>query len=161
MNLQEIWSGTDYAWFEWKGRNEPFREKAPRVKAIRVYKKQEFGKDRASGFVEVMMCDDDGTPKTYSNGEQIIKEVRARDIAMRWDEYADERDYRQTQAEKIERERQAVIEAEARKKSEFIDAVITKYGLPRDAISSITHATIYLNRHVLERELGFGETPSS
>src|SRR4051794_34926654 len=112
MNLNELWSGNDYAWYEWKGRNEPFRMGAPRVKVIRTYKRQaSYENERLSGYAEVMLLHEDGTPKTRSDGTEITREVRARDLAMRWDEYAAEKAYRESQREKIAKERE---EEEAR-----------------------------------------------
>lgn len=155
MNLQEIWAGNDYAYFEYKGRNDNYRAGAPRVKIIRVYKRAEYGRERESGFAEVMFVDKEtGEPKVDSQGKHVVTEVRARDIAMLWSAYVEERDYRQAQAEKIAKEREERELEENRIKGRLTELLTEKYGIPKEAIHNVTPTGVYLSRSVLERELG-------
>lgn len=154
MNLNEIWSGNDYAYYEWKGRNENFRHGAPRVKAIRVYKRREYGKERESGYVEVMRLEPDGTPRLDRNGNHITMEVRARDIAMRWEEYEEERDHREAQAEKIARENAEREAREQQQKQLLLEKFMEKYGIPQRLIYNVTTTGIHISRAAVEEELG-------
>lgn len=165
MNLGDLWAGQDYAWYHQKGRGEVFRWNARRVKIIRVYKKRLSGNYRETGFAEVMMLEEDGTPKEAHDGTHITREVRARDIAMRWEQYADEKEHRQVIREKEEREyqeRMARIEAERlekerlenESKDRLRELLIDKYGLPEEVIGTISSTHIYLHRSLLEKELG-------
>lgn len=123
MNLNQITSGTDYAFFPSRGRGEEFRfgrEDANdvwrdgtysdryfvyRVKAIRAYSKREIGNKRDTGYVEVFWVSDDGEFKFNSEGEYLTKTVRVRDIATLWEDYEDMRDYEQVRRDKQEIER--------------------------------------------------------
>lgn len=103
MNLNQLWSGTDYAYYDYKGRNEIYRRNAPRLKVIRTFGKRLPGNTRETGYAEVLVCDrETGEPKLNSYGEHITKKVRARDIAMMWEEY--EELEAKEEAERIERE---------------------------------------------------------
>src|SRR6266536_5453062 len=121
MNLNQLWSGNDYVWYEWKGRGETYRRNAPRVKIVKVYKRQLSHNERESGFAEVMLLEQDGTPRTYTDGKHITKEVRARDIAMRWDAYEEERDHREAERERQEREWQERTKRERQDREERIE----------------------------------------
>jgi hypothetical protein len=159
MNLNEIWAGNDYAYFEYKGRNEPYRSGAPRVKVIRVYKRAEYGKVRESGFAQVMFVDKEtGEPKTDRQGNHVTNEVRARDIAMLWDAYVEERDYRAAQAEKIAKEREEREAEETRITMQLTELMTERYGIPKEAIYNVTASGVHLSRTVLERELGLVNT---
>lgn len=157
MNLQELWAGTDYAWYEDKGRGEKYRPYAKRVKVIRAFKQRIYGNQRESGFAEVMLLDDDGEPQLKQDGSHRTKEIRARDIAMRWEPYAEERAYREAQREKMAREQEEAEQRETELKSRLRELLETKYGLPSEAISSIGSSSIYLVRSWLEEELGSKE----
>lgn len=178
MNLQELWSGNDYAWYQSRGKGETYRANAVRVKIVRAFKRQaSLENERMSGYADVLLVDEEtGEPRTNTFGEHLTTEVRARDIAMRWDEYESERDHRKAQAEKYERERQARYDAarkereerEARQQKErqeqeakeqevkraITDMLVNKYGIPREYIYSLTHSGVYLSRAALEKELG-------
>jgi hypothetical protein len=110
-----------------------------------------------SGFAEVQMLDDDGTVRTNSLGEPFVKEIRARDIAMRWDEYEDEREHREAERERLQREHEEQQAREAAEKAAFIDALVEHYSIPRDAIASVDGYTIRLNRRAIEQELANSE----
>src|SRR5258706_11134136 len=91
MNLVKIHPGEDYSWWDGMGRGEAFRFTGKRVKIIRKFKQQHTGNQKESGYCEVFMLDDEGEFIQY-NGEPRTREIRARDVAMLWDEYSDERD---------------------------------------------------------------------
>jgi hypothetical protein len=170
MNLNELWSGNDYAYYRNKGRGETFRLGAPRVKIIRTFKEQLLGNDRMSGFAEVLWCDDDGTPRTEEawddatssyNDVDLVRKVRARDIAMRWEEYEDERDHYLAAKELREREHKermekARLEREERDRIErerrelLYNNVANTLGIPRAAIQHITDYNITLNRALID-----------
>lgn len=184
MNLNQLWSGNDYAYFPNKGRGEVYRSNGVRVRIMRVYKRQLDGNTRESGFAEVLVLEDDGTPKQrrqwdsalsqYVEGDYIM-EVRARDIALRWDEYVDEREHREAERHKqeeerreryaqMERERLARLEEERRlaeeraKKEEAQKEAIKTYlgtvGIPGTCVEAITPYEIRLNRTMIEAEMG-------
>lgn len=157
MNLNELWSGNDYAWYEWRGRGEIFRYGAVRVQIIRTFKKRaDYTNERLSGFAEVIILDEDGTPRTRSDGSNITREVRARDIAMRWDEYAHMKARREAERERLAKEAEEKEAEENRQKSLIIDTLVEKYNLPREAVYNITATGIHLNRAVIEKELNVG-----
>lgn len=158
MNLQDLWSGNDYAWYEDKGRGEVYRSYAKRVKIIRTYKERIVGNTRETGYAEVMMLDDEGSPKEDSQGNHIVRSIRARDVAMRWDEYADLKAHREAQREKLAREQEERDRIEGEMKSKIRELLETKYGIPSEAIGTIAATTVYLNRYVLERELDVEQT---
>lgn len=117
MNLNQILPGTDYAWFPYRGRGEEFRwpnayrpdnygHGVHRVKAIRAFSERLPGNKRETGYVECFMLDDEGEFKRDSENSYITRRVRVRDLATLWEEYADERDYRQVRKDKEEKERE-------------------------------------------------------
>lgn len=177
MNLNELWAGQDYAYYEYKGRNEPLRRNAPRVKVIRAFKQQRAGNERASGYAEVMYVNKEtGEPIMDYEGKQKIRTVRARDIAMVWEQYVDEMDHQNAvrereQREYEERERtrreerearleQERIEREAKEKAERerLEGIKTqlylKYNIPPDWVIDITNQSIRLDRIAVEQALG-------
>lgn len=155
MNLNELWAGMDYAYYEYKGRNEPYRPGVPRVKLIRGYKRREYGNKRESGYAEVMFLDNEtGEPKTRTDGSHVVREVRARDIAMRWNEYEEERDHREAQRERLAQEQQDREAEESRMKSLITDKLVERYGIPRELIYNVTATGVHISRAALEKELG-------
>lgn len=165
MNLNQLWSGNDYAYYEMRGRGEQYRSNARRVKIIRGFQKRQYGNERLSGFAEVYFLHDDGTPiyieKWDSNTKEYVVtdepkrgEVRARDIAKHWDEYSDEREHRE--AERVERQRRQEEEAarEAAMRTKILDAIVEKFGIPRDIVTSIDEYAVRISRPGLEKELG-------
>src|SRR6266403_3191027 len=113
MNLVKIHPGEDYSWWDGMGRDEALRFNGKRVKIIRKYTKQHVGNKKESGYCEVFMLDDDGEFLSR-NDEPVTREIRARDDAMLWDEYADERDRLQLIKDKEETERRIRQEARER-----------------------------------------------
>lgn len=164
MNLQDLWPGNDYAYYHEKGRGEVFRWNARRVKIIQCYKRRLSGNQRETGFAKVMMLDDEGEPKLAHDGTHITREVRARDIAMRWDSYAEEKAHREVIREReqreheermrrIQEEREEQERLENERKEQIKQLLLKRYGLPEDAIGVVSSTSIYLHRSVLEREL--------
>lgn len=154
MNLNELWAGYDYAYYEWKRKNEPYRRNAPRVKVIRAFKRRQYGNERASGMVEVMLLEDDGTPKLDVEGNQRIRTVRARDIAMLWEQYEDEREHREAERERIAREQEEHEAEEQRRRQELVAAMQERWGIDPNWIYNVTESGIHLSRWAIERELG-------
>lgn len=148
MNLTSLWSGNDYAYYNMRGRGETWRPGASRVRVIRVFKRKEYGNERDSGFAVVFFVSKDGT--LDSNAKE--QEVRARDIAMRWEEYEDERDHREANRARIEQELEAERIAKSSKNEQII-ALLEKKGIDRNWITSITDHAVMINRHALERAL--------
>jgi hypothetical protein len=153
MNANSIWSGNDYAYLANRGRGQSFGWSAERVRAIRVYPKYGYAAERATSMVECVVCTDDGEIKKSVAGTELIRDVRARDIISRWEDYEAERNYRKEQREKIERERQEKQAKEEQEKSRILEALETK-GIERSAVSTITDYGVTINRHVLESWLG-------
>lgn len=123
MNLNQIHSGEDYSHFTDRGRGENYRRLqfgVQRVKVIRTYSKREWGNQKDTGYVEVFMLDPEtGEFRLDSNGQPIIRSVKARHIVGMWEEYWDEHERREVlrkkQEEEWERQReQRRIEREAR-----------------------------------------------
>lgn len=124
MNLNQITSGTDYAFFPSRGRGEDFRwcgrpnnsnwndngnygDKSCvyRVKAMRAFSQKEPGKTRETGYVDVFWLTDDGEFKLDDPEDEtsyITKTVRVRDLATFWEDYEDTRDYEQAKRDKEE-----------------------------------------------------------
>lgn len=148
MNLTALWSGNDYAYYSMRGRGETWRPGATRVRVLRAYKKREIGNERDSGYALVLRVEPDGSV----NPDAKEYEVRARDIAMRWEEYEDERDHREANRARMEADREAAVAADNDKKERII-VVLEEKGIKRNWINSITDYDIKLNRHVIEREL--------
>jgi len=87
MKAGSLWTGSDYAWVEYRGRGGPLPTYAKRVKVLDI-RSVDRGLKKAETRVEVMFLEDDGTPKDGSS----TREVRARDILNFWDDYAAERE---------------------------------------------------------------------
>ena len=165
MNLNELWSGTDYAYYEYKRRGELYRANAKRVKIIRAFKEKQYGNERLSGFAEVLFCDaETGEPQVKYGDNHHIGTVRARDIAMRWEEYAELDAHRKAERERAEAERRERREAAERERKrieelenlqrERVKAVLTnKYGMPERFITSIDNYMIHISRAEVEKEV--------
>lgn len=154
MNLNQLWSGNDYAYYEMRGRGEVYRSNAQRVRIIRVYQERRWGNERLSGYAEVYYLTDDGEQQLNYKQEPKRGEIRARDIAMRWEEYEDEREHREAERERINREFEAAQAAEQDAKTRLLDTMVEKYGIPREIITSIDNNTVRISRFGLERSLG-------
>lgn len=154
MNLNQLWSGNDYAYYSMRGRGEVYRANAVRVRVVRAYQRRNWGNERLSGFAEVQFLNNDGTPRLNHKNEPKVEEVRARDIAMRWEEYEDERAHREAERERIQREYEERIQKEQEAKEALVDTVVQRYGIPREVITSIDSSSIRLSRVGLERALG-------
>lgn len=123
MNLNQITPGVDYAYLPYRGRGEEFRwlrgdnsrwsnensynakYMVYRIKAIRAYSEREHGKSRDTGYVDCFWLTDDGEFRYDEDGNEIIKKCRVRDLATVWDDFEDERDYRQVLRDKEEQEK--------------------------------------------------------
>jgi hypothetical protein len=156
MNANSIWSGNDYAYLAGRGRGQSFGWGAERIRAIRVYPQMNsYSSERATSMVECVALNDDGESKKAYNGDDLIRNVRARDIIQRWEDYEAEREYRKEQQEKIERERRAKEQQEQDAKNAIFEALEAK-GIQRNAVESITDWRISFNRAELEKWLGMG-----
>lgn len=160
MNLNELWSGNDYAWYPGRGKGETYRQSCYRVKIIRTYKKRLPDNERESGFAEVLYVDQDSGEVE----DHTTHDVRARDIAMRWEAYEELRAHRRAQQARMEQERREERErreairrekeaAENARREQIISRLQIRKGIPRDAINGITSDTIYLSRVRMEKEL--------
>jgi hypothetical protein len=154
MNLNQLWSGNDYAYYDMRGRGEVYRTNAQRVRIVRVYRERRWGNERLSGYAEVLYLNDDGTQMLTHKGEPRRQEVRARDIAMRWEEYEDERDHREAERERIQREKEEAQAREQDAKTHLLDKMVEKYGIPREIVTSIGSGSVTISRAGLERSLG-------
>jgi hypothetical protein len=163
MNLNQLWSGNDYAYYEGRGRNESFRNSAQRVKILRAFKKQLPGNERESGFALVQFLDDEGELITNWRYPEGTGEVKARDIVMRWDEYANEREQHAVEAaerariaeqERQERMRQhELAQQRVNERKEHILEGLEKRGIPREWVTINTYGII-LDRSLVESGLG-------
>lgn len=181
MNLTELWSGSDFAWYQNKGRNDHYRSNASRVRIVRVFKEFASSENKKmTGYAEVLMVDDEtGEPKVHSNGNHITRQIRARDIAMRWDEYAELRAHREAdakkqrreyeerqrqweEARKLEREKREneiriQREKEQAKKNKLTELLRLRCGITDGQISSIDGTYVILRRQALEEAFGIAE----
>lgn len=130
MNANDIWAGGEYAYFPGKGRGEHHRSSehnsVRRVRAIRVIKrKADIYNERLTAYVEVQFLNYEGEPATNKAGEEIIREVKARDIASDWDEYWNE------EAIQIEkrREKQEQHERELAKQNEETELIRSRLAM--------------------------------
>ncbi len=129
MQANEIWPGSDYAYVQNISRGVSFYPSAVRVKVIHVFKeKQNYGSERATTMVEVFMLRENGDHIKDYNGNDMVRNVRARNLYARWEEHATEkklyderaavekaeRDARYAEQERLRRERYA-REEEARR----------------------------------------------
>jgi hypothetical protein len=149
MNANQLWAGSDYAWSDYLRKGERYTDNASRVRVIKVSQKVLYGNDKASTFVDVWDIDEDTEAPTNPDR---IRQVRARDIFMHWDEYADERERRE-----VERNRRAREAAEREREQQRVDqktrdALIEK-GIPADAITEINSYYVRLSRRHLDEVL--------
>lgn len=153
MNLNQLWSGNDYALYEARGRNEEFRDNAQRVKVMRAFKQRLPGNDRESGFAEVQFLTDEGELDTNWRHPEGKGTVKARDIVMRWDEYVSEREHREAEVAERAQRREAERQRDNAQRQRLLDE-LEKHGIPRLWVSSITDYSINLTRATVEKELG-------
>jgi hypothetical protein len=102
MNLNSLWQGSDYAYYQSKGRGETYRRGALRVRVIRTFGEVLYGNTRETGFADVLLIDEEGEPKEDDYGRHITRKVKARDIAMLWEQYEEE--HADREVERLERE---------------------------------------------------------
>lgn len=153
MNAADLWSGNHYAHTDNISRGKTFYEGANRVRVMRVFKERDYGSERNRTMVEVHMYKDDGTPRVMVSGDPMSRTVRARDIFMRWDEYAAERNHRRDKAEEIAQQQQAAAEQEELHKTLLLDALENK-GIDRLWVNNVTDHSITLRRRDVEEWLG-------
>lgn len=153
MNLNQLWAGSDYVLYESRGRGETFRSNGVRIRIIRAYQENRYGGERATGMAEVWVLDREGNAKKsnlYPDG--IKRNVRARDIAMRWEEYEDmllNYEERVAAAEKVRREKE---DHDAKMRVAITDFLESK-GIPRLWVTSVSDSTVYLSRLDIENAL--------
>ena len=143
MQANALWAGNDYA-YDSTGSGKSFTYSAVRVRVIRVFKeRQNSWSERATTFADVQILNDDGTPKTTSDGKEFrTRTVRARDIVSNWQEYADERNERQERMRK--REEQAAQEAaKIAEEAEIIMRALESVGISRDAVTFSIYETTH------------------
>jgi hypothetical protein len=154
MNANQLWSGNDYAYSPNRGRGQSFIHGAERIRVIRTFQERDNDSRRARTMVEgLFISNATGKPRKAYSGDDLKRNVRARDIFMRWDEYEDEERYRDEQAEKIEQERRERQQKDQDSKTRILEALEAK-GIERTAVSSINDYGITISRHVIESWLG-------
>jgi len=142
MNLNELWLGTDYAYYPGRRNQEVYRRFDPdvnerktwdewyndwsysayrqvfRVKILQKIQKEEEGKSRRVGYAQILYCDPEtGEPLENEDESHKVAEIRARDIALRWEEYWDEHEHKEAEREAAE-ERRRKEDEERRKRYE-------------------------------------------
>jgi hypothetical protein len=144
MQANALWAGNDYAYSP-EGSSRSFTYSATRVRVIRVFKeKDRYYAERATSYAEVQMLNDDGTPKTASDGKELrARKVRARDIISHWEEYADERNERQEKMRQ-RREEQQREAAKLAEEAEIIMQALESVGIPRIAVSFSPYETAFI-----------------
>lgn len=86
MNATKLWPGSEYAWYECRGRGGPLPLHARRVRVLEVIKRSVYGKKRDETLVKVMILDDEGNPNGVPD-----RTARARDILDFWEQYEEDR----------------------------------------------------------------------
>lgn len=164
MNVQSIWSGEEYAYSEYRP-NKKFVMNARKGKAIKTEKRSEYGRERKAAYalMEVQLNGSEATTQVW---------VRARDVIDFWDSYESERaalqkeqeerqrerelQYERQRTERLEREREARelavarARAEQAEKDQFIEALVSRTQIPREAIYSVSTGSIQLDRRIVE-----------
>lgn len=157
MNAQDIWAGHDYAYVANKGRGVLWYENAERVQVRRLSKKKDYyASERARTMVEVVFLTNDGEPRKYYSGDPMVREIRARDIFMRWEEYEEEQERRHRQAKQIAEQQARERAAAEQRKLVLLEALENK-GIDRNLVTSIDDYRVCLHRNQLERWLGINE----
>ena len=165
MNAQSIWAGEEYAYMEYKPKNS-FVKNARRIRAKKVVKRVEFGKERATAFVTGDRLNDEG--------EVIASDItiRVRDCIDFWDTYVAERHalyademererLAKEQRERIRQEheermrqaneaREARARADQERRDKLIKAFVERTGIPEVAIATISETHVSLERVTLE-----------
>jgi len=165
MNAQSIWAGEEYAYMEYKPKSR-FVTNAKRIRATKVEKKVEWGKERATAFVVGDRLNDDG--------EVIVSNItiRVRDCIDFWDSYVAERESLETERQqrareaeaererwRQEREERIRLEQEAReakqrqdaeRREKLIKAFVERTSIPEVAIAQISETHVTLDRVSLE-----------
>lgn len=178
MNANEIWSGQNYAFVMYPSKGVNYYSNAVPVQVMRVFKEKGYGAERARTMVEVIMLkeDDDGKleHRVQTNGQEITRTIRARQIYARWDEHAVERKRRADANAEFERkraeEREAArlryeaeaearrqAEAERRQREEYERNRLLNYldmKIPREIVDAVQSEQVILNRSKLEKFLG-------
>lgn len=137
MDANSIWSGFEYARTQWPSRGVEYYAHADRIKVIIVYKRREPGNQRDTAYAKVTFLDTEtGEPRQKSVydtktgmyvNEDDIREVRAREIFMRWDEYEDETEHRKQQMEQEEKERAERYEKQRQERRDREEAERIRY----------------------------------
>jgi hypothetical protein len=124
-----------------------------RIRVIKVTQKVLFGNEKASTYVEVWDIDKDSGEIV---DETRTRSVRARDIFMHWDEYADEYERKQVQKQKQMAEQAQAKAMEARAADATLAALVA-LGIPEGAITSIYTWEIRLDRRLVDQALGVNQ----
>lgn len=158
MDANSIWPNNDYAYFERKGRGEEYRVNAERVRVVRLVSRVEPGNTRESTFVMVHKLNDDGTRKEHTvyNREtyryepsDLPVEVKARDIAERWDDYVIERNNREAGNRAREAARQREIDERVAKEQEYLASVSKLLGVEAEHIT-VTWSTVQIPKRIID-----------
>lgn len=159
MNAGDLWPGNDYAYYRYIG-HDKYHSQAKRVRVVRVTKRTEGYNSKATTYVDVWMIDEE-TEEPINDNE--TREVRARDIFARWEDFQDERDRLQAekqrqmreQEERYARQRQEQEERVAREQAQrdrLLNALEAR-GIKRKTIT-IGAYRVEINREELEAWLG-------
>jgi hypothetical protein len=82
MKAQSLWSGHDYAYSDYRGRNQTRYSNIQRVKVISWVKRKPIGYKNEKTYVRVQFLDWDG-----NETDTTEREVRAYDIVDFWEDY--------------------------------------------------------------------------
>lgn len=153
MKAQSLWIGSDYAWYEYRGRGGPLPLNAKRVKLLEVVKEpvNSWGKNsRMRTLCMVQMLKDDGMPDdSYS----YHRKVRARDILNFWDEYEYERRPLKEEHDRRQREYREKREAERKKWEERNAVEIVARFIRQSALKAEQMERERIEREKREKEL--------
>jgi len=168
VNVNAIWAGEEYAFWDYKG-NKTFIMNARRGKVIKTEKRTPtYGGTRAKAYVHF----EELHPETGEPLERPIQVIRARDVIDEWISYSNEREgirRERAEAERISREMQERIrkereeryeqerltrEARERQEQEHTEKLVTtlvnRTGIPKEIISSVGLSLVSLDRVGLE-----------
>lgn len=90
MKAGSLWPGTDYAYYEYRGRGRPLPLNAKRVKVLELQKQPVYGGKRDRTLALVAFLDDEGAAITEGL-ESTPRTVRAADIIDFWEQYEEDR----------------------------------------------------------------------
>lgn len=149
MNAQSIWAGQYYAYLSHRPRGTSFVKGARKVRVIRVFKRQQYGNERATTFVEV---------EDVQSGNTL--NVRARDILSFWEDYEAQLNQR-LRKEQEDRERRDAENKARIDESEKIRALLAAHGVTTTSGVNVWTRSVTISYDQLRRLLGEEEVHST